>query len=288
MNAVTRLGLGGFPRRNFFEAPINFKSQVFATDFNPTPIVDRYSRGGNFTGLVAHPDGILSFWIKIRSSPPGTQNILISGPLGRVLFRRFGSDLIRVVLVAPSPGGTLLAHNSATALRVGEWDHVLMAWRAGGQFHAYFNGVLDANSPASVFAGSVDYPEAVSANWQIGASTTNLLPLDACLSEVWFGPTLWADITQQSVRDKFAAFSGPGYHPVDLANDGSAPLGVQPSLYLRDPVATFGTNYGTGGNLSPVGDPTACADAPPVVPPAPAFANRLRGGMVNANRCMNP
>ena len=68
--------------------------------------------------------------------------------------------------------------------------------------------------------------------------------------------TTYLDFSQEANRLKF--FDAFGY-PVDLGEDGSAPTGNQPLIYINNDFH-LGTNLGSGGDFTPTNTPTAGSD----------------------------
>lgn len=84
--------------------------------------------------------------------------------------------------------------------------------------------------------------------WQDGATDFDVMNgVTGWLSEVWFGPGQFFDISGTEFVD------GAG-NPVNLGASGQNPSGVSPAVFVHlesgDPVSALNTNRGTGGNFT--------------------------------------
>ncbi|AMX93626.1 MULTISPECIES: hypothetical protein [Mesorhizobium] len=78
------------------------------------------------------------------------------------------------------------------------------------------------------------------------------------MAEFWWAPGQFVDFSDSEVRAKFMSAG----KPVDLGADGSTPTGTAPAVFLSGDAATFGTNKGTGGVLTPTGTLTNASTSP--------------------------
>lgn len=113
--------------------------------------------------------------------------------------------------------------------------------------HIYINGTSISGS----YSTYSDLSAGFSANGQRIARNNATNYLDGKIGFLWFN-TEYTDFSQEANRLKF--FDAFGF-PVDLGEDGSLPTGNVPLIYMNEDFH-LGTNYGSGGNFTPVNAPT--------------------------------
>jgi len=142
------------------------------------------------------------------------------------------------------------------------WLHVLASWNTNFAAlsklsHLYMNDVSDktVNSDSNP-AFNVDY---TSTNWAVGAITDGTTKLNGCLAEVYMAFGQYLDFSSSANRRKFISATGK---PVDLGATGALPTGSQPTVYLNNPAASFGTNKGSGGDFTITGSLDTASTSP--------------------------
>ena len=141
-----------------------------------------------------------------------------------------------------------------TVLVAHGWQHWLFSWNTtGSKRHLYLNDV-EGLAAGSISEDALGDLANSTPKWAVGATTTGGSDFNGQISELYFDPTTYTDLSVEANRRKFITESG---HAADLGTDGSKPTGTSPILYLPDGDAT--DNKGTGGNFTKTGTPTAVA-----------------------------
>jgi len=208
-----------------------------------------FSKSADFTGDADGKQGIFSFWIR-ATSISGNSPLLANGN-GRIALGYSGAALH--IYGADSSDNQRLGIDTATNLPLNQWNHVICAWDLNVNFaRAYMNDVRISNG--FEFANNATLDMAGS-GWTLAQ-----VSFAGCLSEVYFAPNQFLDISVEANRRKFISAD---FKPVDLGSDGSLPTGTAPILYLRQNGSNKLVNSGTGGNFdSVVGTVTNCASSP--------------------------
>lgn len=207
-----------------------------------------------FTGAANSPRGIISFWTK--NAPGYSFQSLITygdegidgGGLGD-FYRSASYNKLYVydaALNAFLMGGNLTTPTNA-------WFHVIAAWdttQGATAQRIYIDDVADSRRVGSWTAATIlqafnscHVGRYVYAGAQYGTLTGDL-------SELYYAPGQWLDLTDANQRLKFRSSTGK---PVDLGASGATPTGTPPMLYLRAGAATYGANSGSGGDMVRVG-----------------------------------
>lgn len=217
-----------------------------AVDFLPanSPVVSKTA----LTGISNSDSGIVYFRFRLDGNNGNDMTFMRINGTGFEVNRSTANQ-VRIVGVNPL-GTTVLGLFSTTNFTSSTaWHKVLMAWDlSAGLAYLYIDDVADLAS--SIIVNDV-------INYTIGATATQVggasAILDGCLSEVYFAPGQYMDITNATNRAKFNQY---------LGNDGSIPTGVAPLVYLKNDYLTYGTNSGTGGNFTVTGTLTAASTRP--------------------------
>lgn len=222
---------------------------------------DVVTRGAALTGGADNSRGIFSCWI-YRSGSGATQRIFATAG-GFVFFEFDFSNRLSITLVNAA-GTVSLSFVSTSAISSGAWHSLVISWdtnfSAGNKlFHCY----LDDSSVAGtkIDAGAAFNVAYEKTNWSVGATDFPSQYLNGRLSEVYFAMGQYLDFSVTANRRKFLSATNK---PVSLGSDGSLPTSVQPTVYLNNGAATFGTNKGSGGNFTITGtldtSPTSPSD----------------------------
>lgn len=215
---------------------------------------DYATRGAGLTGAADSKLLSGSFWIKTNAD--GSQYYVVNaataagGGTARNLLHKGVSDLIGIQ--GNNSAGTIILNISTTANSVEAadgWVNVLFSVDLSdtAKRHIYINDVSDLATVTTYTDDTIDFTQA---DWGLGARPDGSNKLNGALAEVWYAPGQYIDLSIESNRRKFISASGG---PVGLGNDGSAPTGTAPPIYMKDPAATFGSNSGTGGAFTVTG-----------------------------------
>lgn len=230
-----------------------------ASDFDGAN--DYLTRGAGFTGAADSATGLLSFWLRLDAGDGSNLQLIRSDNLAFSLLKTSGNKL-RVILRDTTTALSLQFDSNASYTAGATWYNILIAYNtnfsAGNKVkQLYVNNASDLGTVTDASAAfNVGY---IATNWAVGATESGTLKFDGCLSEVFFAPGQYLDISDSGNRGKFINGSGK---PVSLGSDGSLPTGSAPILYMKNAAASFGTNSGTGGNLSVTGTLDACSTSP--------------------------
>lgn len=211
---------------------------------------DYLARGADLTGITDGVAGTCSFWLKMGASSDDntTYYILKNSPTaGQFNVYRDTGGSIHFYAEKSNTVSTLNIRSSLNSVqKVHGWVHVIASWNlvASPVAYLYVNGVSDIVS-TEVLAGSIDY---TASNWGVGATYLGANKLPGLMSELYF-TNEFIDISVPANLAKFIS----GGKPVNLGPTGALPTGTQAILYLHNNYTSFGTNSGSGGNLSVVG-----------------------------------
>ncbi len=250
-----------------------------------------FSNGGVESTVGSLPDGknlTISYWIRINdSAADGTSNIVLSDGGGFAFAEKSTGDGARLFAL-DDPGTTTIVNGEGTGTNILStntqgWLHVLMSvstdsqFGSNGRFHIYLN---DTNETS--ISGGVSTLDGIM-NWDaggytIGSNQVGTQALNGCLAEVWVHNT-YLDLDQEANRRLFIGADGGA---VNLSDDGSNPLGLQPFIYFTG--SSFSVNNGS------LADPdvnngvqTECENAPPesTGEPAPQPPGEVNVTIVN-------
>lgn len=227
-----------------------------AVDFDGTN--DYLSKNTQLTGISDSSTGILSYWIRLDAS---TDFILIQGQNGYIQLQ-FASQKFKFYMSDSTGTSIFWFQNNTTYSSGATWLHVLASWNTGASAgnkisHLYVNGISNKtvmSDTASSFSINYDGDTV----WGVCGTYSGGAKLNGCIAEAYFAPGQFLDFSVQSNREKFALLG----KPVDLGSNGSLPTGTAPILYLKNPAASFGTNSGTGGNLTVTGTLDVASTSP--------------------------
>lgn len=209
------------------------------------------ARESALTGIVASPLGLFSMW---KKSSVSLEALLLGVDVGIV---QIAENLIALL----DEAGTTFQYQQFTAtLSNNAWHHVLMSWNtnfaAGNrilQIYVDDAAITPGAEEGDGDAFDVSYP--TETFWFLGPQDTV-----ACdISEYYFAPGQFLDLTTQSNRRKFISAGGK---PVDLGADGSTPTGTAPAMFFSGDATAFATNRGTGGAFTLTGSLTNASTSP--------------------------
>jgi hypothetical protein len=203
---------------------------------------------------------------------------------GSLWFKRVG--LGKVQCIGPEAAGS----NAPNQLEFTESDAFRLVWRKGGGgvacdlstapvadttswHHVMFSvDLVDANKKHLYLDGVLSMSTAYYANttldntgsqWGLFADNGGNLKYEGEVAELWLAMGTYLDLSQAANREKFRSAAGK---PVDLGQNGAAPTGAAPTLYLTsrpgDPPNAFAQNRGSGGGFLVHGSLSAAATSP--------------------------
>lgn len=242
----------------FLINPFSFSAPYTANavDFDGTN--DYMLRGAGFTGAADSFTGIFSAWIRLDASNANKYIFGNTGDKCALYFDSSGRININLTGIVSGDFGFRTVNTFTTSAT---WINVLAAWdtalSAGNKIsHLYISSSSDktvAYDTDPIFL--VDYTVADNA---VGSNAAAANKFNGCMSEVYFAPGQYLDLSVQANREKFILAG----KPVSLGADGSTPTGTAPILYLKNPAASFGTNSGTGGNMTITGTLDVASTSP--------------------------
>lgn len=221
---------------------------------------DYLSRGADLTGISDGKAGTLSLWIDLQGGDGAGQAIIhqnsADNNIGIRLSRNASNRFVMAGYNAANSQILSILSNTTTYTASGGWLHVLASWDlAAAAGHFYVNDADDIAASPTLTNDTLDYTRGA---FMVGALTDGNNKTNAYLAEVFFH-TSYIDLSVQSNRRKFISAAGK---PVNLGANGSAPLGVQPLVYLKNAAASFQTNLGSGGNFTVTGTLTDAPTSP--------------------------
>lgn len=202
-----------------------------------------------------YSSGIFSAWVRCDGAGghyikgQNSANTVDSMAIGS----NAGAELLRVILRDSS--GTVLKHfYSSPYVQSPQWRHVIASWNTT-TVQLYVDDVSDLVSTVTNSSGNVCY---VSRYTGIAATPIGSAKHNGAISELYFAPNQYLDLSVQANREKFILNGAP----VDLGADGSLPTGTAPAIYLPNRAALVGTNAGSGGNFTINGAPKDANSTP--------------------------
>jgi hypothetical protein len=224
-----------------------------AVDFDGTS--DYLTRGADLTGNVDSKKGILSAWIRFDGLD-GTTQYIINAQGGYFNLTKNTSNYL-IVDGYSSTGVLQLQMRTTTAITASpKFRHLLMAWDLTvPAAYCYLDGVSDKTAVTEINSLDIDYTRT---NYGVAASAGSTSPVNGAISELYFAPNQYLDLSVQANREKFILNGAP----VSLGSDGSTPTGVAPAIYLPNRAALVGTNAGSGGNFTINGAPKDANSTP--------------------------
>jgi hypothetical protein len=226
-----------------------------ASDFDGAN--DYLARGADLTGIANSKRGIFSCWFRLDGGD-GSLMAFYGEPDGANKIQRLASNAVRFTLYDVAHGTIILQMETANSYTSGaSWHNLLASWDLStGAEHLYIDGVSDKVSTTNT-NDTIGYS---STNHTIGANGSTFGDkFNGCLSEYYFNMGEYLDFSDAGNRAKFLTGATK---PVNLGTDGSTPTGTSPIVYLKNAAASFGTNSGTGGNLTITGTLDVASTSP--------------------------
>lgn len=202
----------------------------------------------DFTGDVDSKTFIMSFWMNTTINS-GSLTSLIGNVNGNFLVYLIGDA---VVVYGANSGAAQNLAISAPAYATGVWNHFIIAVDLSSAYAKVYMNDVDVSASIYHFNSAINFS---GSGWVIGSA-----PFSGCLSEFYFAPDQFIDITIDANRRKFIS---AGLKPVSLGADGSLPTGTAPIMYLRQNGANILVNSGSGGDFtSSTGTVGDCGSSP--------------------------
>lgn len=222
---------------------------------------DRIKRGAALTGAAASKVGILSFWWRSTATTGEYPSFLepgaTTGP-GLNVYKWGGNDKIRVLGKDIGGSDVIDLYSSNTYLNGMGWSHLLVSWDvASGLAYMYINDAADLSASPTINNANIAW--ATPTEWTIGARADGSIPCKSDIADFYLNTASYLDITNSTNRRKFIT---AGLKPVDLGSDGSTPTGSAPIIFLKNSLATWPTNVGTGGGFTLTGTLTSSSSSP--------------------------
>lgn len=219
-----------------------------------------YLNRAALTGVADGTSGTVSMWLRFTGKDDQNQFIFDQGALFR--FSREQSDAVTVayrrklsITLQASGPSIRINYRSGMALELNNWYSILISWNTASSIEVYINDVLDTPALLTVVAGNINYDLPI----YVGSTTVPANQMQADAAEIWMDLTTKIDFAVEANR---RLFIDPGGKPVFLGENGELPTGSSPDVYLKGPAASWGTNYGTGGNFTVVGTFTDASTSP--------------------------
>ncbi len=210
-----------------------------------------FNKTADFTGDADGKQGILNFWIN-ASVLSGVCPVLLNGGAGNI-FLGFSGAAIHIY-GADIGGNQRLGIDSTTNTPLNVWNNYLIAWDLNANFaKAYLNDVHISSGFEMANNATLNY---TGAGWTVGEAG-----MVGCLSEVYFAPNQFLDITVEANRRKFITAD---LKAVDLGATGSLPTGTAPLYYMKQNGSNRLVNSGSGGDFDSItGTVIDCLTFPP-------------------------
>jgi len=212
----------------------------------------------DFTGNADAYTGTFSCWFRRDSA--GTTDTFIGSEGNTVRIRIQAANTLNFSFIGPA-AETFQFTSTGTYLSSPLWRWIGASWNlnaiAGAKvIHIYDDaGVIAGSKTDASAAFMVDYTRtshAVASAVPVGST------FNGCLSELFFAPGQFIDLSVLANREKFIIAG----KPVSLGADGSTPLGSTPLVYLKNPAPTAGVNSGSGGDFTIMGSPAVASNGP--------------------------
>jgi hypothetical protein len=219
---------------------------------------DYLTRGDDYTGAADSKKWTLSFQIKDISAAGNLiadrdANYLVSISSSSLTIQAKSSSTIRLQVIHPF------------AFSSGVWNRIEFSvdLSDSNKRHLKINGNMQSPTWTSYTNTTMDFTQA---DHYVGANRASGSPqdwLNAELAELWCGFGQYIDLSDPVNSYKFHTAAGK---PANLGDDGSAPTGTAPTVYLSvrdgDTASDFATNRGTGGGMTENGALALAATSP--------------------------
>lgn len=235
-------------------------SRLNAVDFDGSTYM---LRGSDLSGNADSSRGTLSFWWRFDAT--GARMAMLMPTAGTGGFTCDFDSTGRLSLqLADATASSSVIMNTTSAPGAGTWNHVMASWdtnfAAGARLtHLYLDG--SSNKTVVTDSGSAFNIDYTRDNWGFASDVvTNAQRFNGCISEFYFSPGQYLDLSVSANRLKFRTADGK---PAVLGESGSLPTGTPPIIYFRNASDLFNINLGTGGNFVVTsGTITSCSSTP--------------------------
>lgn len=210
---------------------VNFDGSVY---FSGTPTIS-----------VPITSGVMGYWYKARYRREiATVLFGDDGGNNKFVVRQNGIANSFLNVLMKGPEGTVELQSTTPLRYDGEWNFVGIAWRAdepGNRVVAWESGSFLTMNKIS----GVDVPISINPSgmtWRVGGSGNIGEGFDGAMAEFWFvaGNHTLTDIVELSLIDSIV---GGGFQTLPKGDDGIAPLGIAPHIYLHGDAAHFPGNF---------------------------------------------
>ena len=221
-----------------------------AWSFNGT--TSRIQKYSDLSGNGDRKQGIISFWYKKNDAVRNRIAVSASGSFVEVL-----NDISGLWTIILRNSGDVFSVSGTTAYNGdGAWHHFLASWDASiTTVHLYIDDASDLSGGGTKVDNTIDYTRPY--HYVSGVDASQLW--SGCLADVYVNYSEFLDLSVVGNRRKFI---NANRKPVYLGDNGSAPTGNQPLVYLKNTAASVTTNSGSGGDYTKAIDVTACSDNP--------------------------
>lgn len=212
-----------------------------------------------FTGEADGKTGLFSIWLKFNAGT-GFKKIIFADTSSDVEISKNTNDNLDIQIYATNDSTLALRLRSmSNNLADGNWHSIIAAWDVNTGSTSKNKVIIDGVDSTELIANIDLNLFYTRTSWKVSNDDTN--GLDADLSEMWWGPNQWLDLSIASNVQKFRSVAG---HPVDLGANGSTPTGSTPIIYIPGlyTAVQAGTNSSGAGNFNAVGG-TFTAATPP-------------------------
>jgi hypothetical protein len=207
---------------------------------------DYLAKTGQIYG-AASKQLLASFFLRLTARDGETHTILHSGE-GLHSVRRHTDNTLIVEFYNAGIVRVMRMRSTATVTADGQYHHLMCAVDTSTDGN---NRLLIDGVEGFVLNTRIDSAIHFAASSWLVSRTVGSVAMDADISELYFAPGQWLDLT---VAANVAKFRDPATgKPVSLGADGSLPTGTAPAIYLKNPYSSFGTNSGTGGDFTVYG-----------------------------------
>lgn len=215
------------------------------------------TRGAGLTGAADSKLLTVSCWIWIDSAGGSAARKIIDN----VTTLNGGTSRNQVTIsatgafqiVGQNAAGSQILNILSSVLPTDRWVHVVASLDLSdtGKRHIYVDGVSDIATVTTYTDDTMDF---TTADWAVAALANGTELFTGGLGDLWFQPGVYLDLADEDVLALFLDAEG---RPTDLGDDGSAPTGSAPLVFLSGALETWHTNKGTGGGFTLAGTTAA-------------------------------
>lgn len=207
--------------------------------------------------------GIFTFCLRFKLGVTGVFQQMLHSNSTKINFIFFNDE--RILIQAFSTSTEILQWSTSLTGSASAWKQLLVSIDLSdtNKRHIYINDTAEPSTTPSIYTNAnIDFTQT---SWAVARRTFASSIYTGDMAELFFAPGVYIDFSVEANRRKFNNADGTA---VDLGEDGSIPLGVQPAIYLSvregDDPSAFATNRGYGGNFTVVGALEASSTDPVV------------------------